>query len=373
MGVTYKLKEEVVGFIINQRQANPLASCRQLAESASQKFGLKLSKSSVHDVLKEAGIMTPRGRKPKNKFEIPQEKKRQIQASLSQVKLLPETIIPEVSVLPDSAKGVSQEMEAGGQDLNVHKEPPSSGPGSAEEEKAPTITEERQIKPESFEISAEYDGAGRVFLRAALWDLGIFSEENVKGTDWEYCLTYCKGIKVVLENNKEVFIDLPLPIERCIMEAVDGLINNIRPLVVHRVSDEMLFKSCMDAQAGLKITKILIVDYKDNVIAYFDDIVECKRVFMLKNIVFVESHKKNVSERAKDIFFTQHNVNDDVMDNILKLKGFDKVNSEINIINILTTNSYENITMLNEAAEKLNAMYLHDDQNRLVKVEILKD
>src|ERR1035441_206403 len=95
MGVTYKLREEVVNFIINQRQSNPLSSCRQLAESASQKFGLHLSKSSVHDVLKESGIVTPRGRKPKNKFEIPQEKKKQIQTSLSQTKLLPSPIDPQ--------------------------------------------------------------------------------------------------------------------------------------------------------------------------------------------------------------------------------------------------------------------------------------
>src|ERR1035441_79132 len=89
MGVTYKLKDEVVQFIISQRQSNPLFSCRQLAESVSQKFDLHLSKSSVHDVLKESGIITPRGRKPKDKFEIPEEKKKQIQVNLSQVKLLP--------------------------------------------------------------------------------------------------------------------------------------------------------------------------------------------------------------------------------------------------------------------------------------------
>src|ERR1700691_2363220 len=94
MGVIYKLRDEVVQFIISQRQSNPLASCRQLAESASQKFGLDLSKSSVHDVLKESGIITPRGRKPKDKFEIPQERKKQIHSSLSQVKLLPDPIEP---------------------------------------------------------------------------------------------------------------------------------------------------------------------------------------------------------------------------------------------------------------------------------------
>src|SRR5277367_4557934 len=102
MGVTYKLKEEVIHFIISQRQSNPLASCRQLAESVSQKFGLHLSKSSVHDVLKESGIITPRGRKPKDKFKIPQEKKKQIQTSLSQIKLLapPIEVAPPVILSP---------------------------------------------------------------------------------------------------------------------------------------------------------------------------------------------------------------------------------------------------------------------------------
>src|SRR6202142_3910407 len=110
MGVTYKLKDEVVQFIISQRQGNPLASCRQLAESASQKFGPHLSKSSVHDVLKEFGIITPRGRKPKDRFEIPQEKKKQIQVSLSQVKLLPDQAGPE-TLLPPEIKAGLNDME----------------------------------------------------------------------------------------------------------------------------------------------------------------------------------------------------------------------------------------------------------------------
>src|ERR1700677_1371350 len=110
MGVIYKLREEVVDFIISQRQSNPLYSCRQLAESASQKLGLHLSKSSVHDVLKESGIITPRGRKPKEKFEIPQEKKLQIQASLSQVKLLPDPVEIQNDRHPERSEGSLKEQ-----------------------------------------------------------------------------------------------------------------------------------------------------------------------------------------------------------------------------------------------------------------------
>jgi hypothetical protein len=339
MGVIYKLKEEVVQFIISQRQGNPLFSCRQLAESASQKFGLHLSKSSVHDVLKESGFMTPRGRKPKDKFKIPQEKKQQIQSSLSQVKLLP-----------------------------------------APTERPNEVIECRSIRPlpqndeglKDIEISTEYEGAGRIFLKAIFWDLGIFSQEqNIKESDWDYYRTYSKGIKVVLENNTHFFIDLPVPIERCIREAVDGLINNINPLIVHHVSDEMLFKACMEAQAGFKISTLSIVDQNDHILLELGDIMEFKRDYLSNKRIFVESNEKNTMERLKAIFFPQILDINSVADNLSMIKGFDATSKGENTVSLLINGSYNNKSVLQEAAEKLNGMYLRDEQNRLVKVKIL--
>ena len=348
MGVIYKLREEVVQFIISQRQGNPLASCRQLAESASQKFDLHLSKSSVHDVLKESGIITPRGRKPRPKFEIPQEKKKQIQESFSQVKLIPPpAIIPPVEskiiLIADVAEAKNSSEE---------------------------VSEEAVVLPQKddMEISPEYDGAGRIFLKATLWDLGIFSEKEIKATDWNYYLTYSKGIKVVLEDNKSFFIDLPLPLERCIREAADGLINNVKPFIVHKVSDEGLFKACMDAQAGFKISSISIVDTKDHILLELNNIMESNREFMLQKRTFVESNEINLMERAKAVFFSQLIDNNDVIDNILNLKGFNAINKDENVVTLLIDDSYDNNAMLQEAAEKLNEMYLYDEQDRLVKV-----
>jgi hypothetical protein len=344
MGVTYKLREEVVHFIVSQRQSNPLASCRQLAESTSQKFGLHLSKSSVHDVLKESGIVTPRGRKPKNKFEIPQEKKKQIQTSLSQVKLspsVPEEEQAKVILIADVAE--TQEDSPG-----KLPDPPQ----------------------EDMQISPEYEGAGMIFLKAALWDLGIYSEENIKGPDWGYYLTYSKGIKVSLENNKSFFIDLPLPLERCINEVADGLINNVKPFIVNKVTDESLFKACMNVQTGFKISNISIVDYNDHILLEFNDIMEYKREFIFKNRVFVDNNQIEFKERSKSIFFPQIVDNDVVMEKILNLKGFDTVNKNENIVTLLINDGYENKNMLKEAAEKLNSMYLNDEKGRLVKVVI---
>ena len=356
MGVTYKLRDEVVQFIINQRQGDPLVSCRQLAESASQKFGLHLSKSSVHDVLKESGIVTPRGRKPKNRFEIPQEKKKQIQSSLSQIKLLPSPVDP-------------QSEECGSKDIHQ----PAVLNDKAEVSK--TI-EEIPILPqkEAMELSSEYEGAGRIFLKAALWDLGIFSDPAIlQERDWKYFLTYSKGIRVFLENDKDFFIDLSLPIERCIREVADGLINNIIPFFVNKVSDEELFKACMEAQAGFKMNKIAIVDGRDRTMLEFASMVEKRRAFTRNNCIFVESSEKDAQQRAKCLFFSQTIDSKCFMDNVLILKGVASTNKRENIVTILIESGYEGKAMLQNAAEKLNGMALRDEENRLVAIKIQEE
>lgn len=334
MGVIYKLKDEVVQFIISQRQSNPLFSCRQLAESASQKFDLHLSKSSVHDVLKESGIVTPRGRKPKDRFEIPQEKKKQIQVSLSQVKLLPAPKEPEIDLIVD-------------------------------------VAEADNIQHSYEEASPEYEGAGKIFLKAALWDLGIYVEENIRSTDWDYYLTYCKGVKIILENNKDIFIDLALPIERCIFEVADGLVNNVKPFILNKISDEESFKACMDAQPGFKIRNISIVDRNDHIILEFCDIMEYKRNYYLNNRSFMESNEIDFLKRAMMIFFPEYIGVNNVMDKILKLKGFDSINGDENNVSLLIDDGYDKISMLQEAVEILNGMFLRDEQGRLVKVSLI--
>jgi hypothetical protein len=338
MGVIYKLKEEVVHFIISQRQNNPLASCRELAESASQKFNLHLSKSSVHDVLKESGIITPRGRKPRIKFEIPQEKKKLI--------ALPPEPESKINLIADVVESKAPVQAVPAEEVIVL--PPKA----------------------DAEVSAEYEGAGKVFLKAVFWDLGIFSEDNIKETDWEYYLTYSKGIKVILENNRDFFISLPLPLERCIREATDGLVNNVKPFILYKVSDEELFKSCMEAKTGFKINSVSIVDERDHVLLEFDNIMELNRTFMTKNRIFVENKETNPVERSKSVFFSQIADNVDFTKIVLDLKGFDTTNQDEKVVTLLIDSTYDNKAMLQAAAERLNEMYLRDEQDKLVKVVI---
>lgn len=83
MGVTYKLKNEVVEFILRQKRDNPHISCRKLVIAIQSAFGISVSKSSISTVIKEAHLSSPVGRTPADlgrsqKFTIPKEKKVQL-------------------------------------------------------------------------------------------------------------------------------------------------------------------------------------------------------------------------------------------------------------------------------------------------------
>ncbi len=86
MGVIYKLKEDLITFIINQKKEKPYLSCRNLVGIIHQNFQIEVSKSSINTVLKGAHLSSPVGRRPlvaeegftlskMKKFQIPAEKK----------------------------------------------------------------------------------------------------------------------------------------------------------------------------------------------------------------------------------------------------------------------------------------------------------
>lgn len=80
MGVTHKLKPEVIDFILQKKSTQPNLSCRGLATVASDHFQAKISKSSVNTLFKVKGLSMPVGRRKKPavkcvKIEIDPEKK----------------------------------------------------------------------------------------------------------------------------------------------------------------------------------------------------------------------------------------------------------------------------------------------------------
>ena len=56
MGVVHKLTDEVIAFIVQQKQSNPKISCRSLAQITSSKFQMDVSKSSINTILKNSNL-----------------------------------------------------------------------------------------------------------------------------------------------------------------------------------------------------------------------------------------------------------------------------------------------------------------------------
>jgi hypothetical protein len=74
MGVIYKVKTEIKNFLLEQKKNQPVLSCRRLAALAQEKFQIKVSKSSINSIIKEAGLSMPVGRRRKKRrrlLEIP--------------------------------------------------------------------------------------------------------------------------------------------------------------------------------------------------------------------------------------------------------------------------------------------------------------
>jgi hypothetical protein len=83
MGVTHKLKDNIIKFILDQKQQNPSISCRKLVDIIQESFKIHVSKSSINTVLKEAHLSNPVGRIPRQalktpKFKIPEGKKTEL-------------------------------------------------------------------------------------------------------------------------------------------------------------------------------------------------------------------------------------------------------------------------------------------------------
>ena len=74
MGVVHKLKPEVLNFILENKQSNPVLSCRNLTQLVLDKFQIKVSKSSINAIFKGNNLSMPVGRRQKQKkkkFNMP--------------------------------------------------------------------------------------------------------------------------------------------------------------------------------------------------------------------------------------------------------------------------------------------------------------
>jgi len=94
MGFVYKLKPEVRDFILDEKKTNPVISCRGLVSLVHDRFQVKLSKSSINSLFKEAGLSMPVGRRRTKKRRRPSLGTLPL---TGQQPIVTETVIPELT------------------------------------------------------------------------------------------------------------------------------------------------------------------------------------------------------------------------------------------------------------------------------------
>src|SRR3989338_952162 len=144
MGVVYKLKKEIVDFIINEKKLNPSLGCRNLVGLIEAKFQAKISKSAINGVIKSAQLSSSIGRKP---------------------------LAVKISSLRHSERSPKGEVK------NLIKEYPSLDPPQElqQSQKEEILRFAQNDRKTPFRNSPDKgvlcDGAGCFFLKAAQWEL----------------------------------------------------------------------------------------------------------------------------------------------------------------------------------------------------------
>ncbi len=134
MGTIHKLKPEVINFIVEEKKNKPALSCRKLTLLILEKFNIKISKSSINIIIKEAGLSAPIGRTPK-------KKKRHIAMPALPI-LLEGKAEPEIKLIEEPGLNVKSGAEAARVEAEVE------AARQAEEEKLKSEAEALRIEAE---------------------------------------------------------------------------------------------------------------------------------------------------------------------------------------------------------------------------------
>lgn len=167
MGVTYKLKDEVVNFIVEQKRVNPSLSCRGLVQIVQEKFQIHVSKSSVNQIFKSFQLSSPVGRRTKKERKLKKFKIPNPPLLLTQQEELPVIIPPQ-----EEPPAVVPPWEEPAVIIPPQEEPPVIAP-QVEKEPEP-IEVKVEPSPVPFSLKVNFtpsepliDGMGCFFLKAA--------------------------------------------------------------------------------------------------------------------------------------------------------------------------------------------------------------
>jgi len=157
MGYIYKLRPKVKEFLLKEKRANPRLSSRELTELVEDKFQLKLSKSSINDVIKTTGLSMSVGRRVK-------KKRRAAVSSPKPVSVEKAPQAPKTAPLPQPIIETPKPIEIN-RLTQIHKPPeipkPLEPPKPSETANLPTL------KPAPVEeVATEAECSGAIILKA---------------------------------------------------------------------------------------------------------------------------------------------------------------------------------------------------------------
>ncbi|MDD3374205.1 MAG: hypothetical protein PHY73_00585 [Candidatus Omnitrophica bacterium] len=372
MGVTYKLKKEVVDYILLQKRTSPSLSCRKISDLASQFFQKKISKSSVNTILKTFLLSSPIGRrsredKKQEKFKIPEYRKKELFVN-----------VPRELLGEEPAAVVVQEK----------KEYPLKKLGSFILKAA-----ELQIAKEGFVSfltdSAAQSGLAGSFLYAPLFgisDQSVLAEEigwqkinginaspptqeihqatamlkDLENKKQEISLksseifTEVKCFKFILKNGNIFCIDaqfnsvwtkdnvhssFSLPLEKSLDFLSKKIATNIRPIVLRCAPGIESFPSyfytmlaCFEGFPSYGVAQVDLISKQDEILSSFDTVLHKRRHFITflpnSHMIFAQALEKKGVTQEKAFNFINQNVLYSESDLIIENPLLDK---EINL------------------------------------------
>ncbi|HLD82480.1 MAG TPA: hypothetical protein VI976_00835 [Candidatus Omnitrophota bacterium] len=169
MGIVYKIKPEVKDFIIGQKKEKPKLGCRRIIALVEEKFQVKMSKSSINAIIKEAGLSAPVIRKEQSLLPIPIQP--QIEKSIEKPIQKPIEKLVEKPTEEPVQKPVEQPVQKPvEQPVAVEKVIPAPTP-LVEEPVKRALREAPPIEI-ALEMPLERECSGAILLKAADYLLG---------------------------------------------------------------------------------------------------------------------------------------------------------------------------------------------------------
>jgi len=270
MGTIFKLKPDIKNWILEKKRANPALSCRSIVSLLENEFKIKVSKSSINCLIKEANLSMPVGRRQKKRrCKAPSAVQPQLEPPMETSPKLLASPVEKTVEAPPEAPEIPIETPAPTQPEIPIETPAPTQPEALRETPAPTPQPEIPIEtplpaqPEvpirapaqiPIEIMQKLLSSGIILLRAADCLIGgsYYISETIKRhlrlQDNNLlakieCLLYAPLLEISEELLKAYLNELQLTgsIVQDILRILSGVLTEVRSLKILSSDGDALY------------------------------------------------------------------------------------------------------------------------------------